>query len=199
MEIIDITYDLFEAPIYPSDPEPEYEFVSKIEDGATCNLSTIFACVHNGTHTDAPYHFIEDGITAEKLPLENFIGECTVLTVRKGAITGEYVDNNFPECERLLLKSEGKAYFTDDGAYAAAALGYKLIGTDNLSVGTHGAQTRPHRAFLSENISILEGLKLDEAEDGRYFLVALPMKNSGLDGAITRAVLIKSDIVWYSK
>ena len=197
MEIIDITYDLFEAPIYPSDPEPEFDFVSKMEDGATCNLSTIFACVHNGTHTDAPYHFVDDGITAEKLPLENFIGECTVLSVRSGAITGEYVDKNFPECERLLLKSDGKAYFTDDGAYAAADLGYKLIGTDSLSVGTHGAQTRPHRAFLTENISILEGLKLDEVEDGKYFLIALPMKNSGLDGAITRAVLIKDHIFWH--
>lgn len=31
-------------------------------------------CAHNGTHVDAPYHFINDGKGIDKVSLEKFIG-----------------------------------------------------------------------------------------------------------------------------
>ena len=34
---------------------------------------------HSGTHIDAPAHFLEDGITADQLPLDLFVGPCLVL------------------------------------------------------------------------------------------------------------------------
>lgn len=196
MKIIDITQDVLEAPVYGNDPKPESERILSIKNGDGCNLSTLFSCVHNGTHTDAPLHFIEDGKGMLEVPLNAYIGECYVLEVRNGAISGEYVDEFFPDCERILLKSGGNAYFLDHGAEAAAARKYKLVGIDSQSVGTHGAQVRPHRAFLSENIAILEGLKLDDVKQGWYYLIALPMKAGNVDGSPIRAVLIEDDIFW---
>ena len=38
---------------------------------------------------------------------------------------------------------------------------------------------------------LLEGLDLDAAGEGRYFLFAAPLKIAGCDGAPVRAVLIK--------
>jgi arylformamidase len=38
-----------------------------------------------GTHADAPLHFIEDGADIEALPLDPFIGPCTVMEVREGS------------------------------------------------------------------------------------------------------------------
>jgi kynurenine formamidase len=36
---------------------------------------------HGGTHVDAPYHFAEDGITVDLLPLENLIATCRVIDI----------------------------------------------------------------------------------------------------------------------
>lgn len=199
MKITDISRDLLHTEIYPGDPEPKSEFVSVIGDGSECNLSTLFTCVHTGTHADAPLHFIDGGDSVDKLPPEPFIGPCKVIEVPGGAITGEYVNDFFPQdCERLLIKGGGEAYFMGSAAQEAAALGISLIGTDSLSVGTKGAQTEPHRAFLSAGIAVLEGLDLSGVEAGDYFLFAPPLKIGGAEGAPVRAVLISDYIFWSS-
>ena len=61
MKLIDISSDLLTAPVYPGDPEPRLHVVSRIANGDECNLSALYACLHTGTHADAPMHFIEGG------------------------------------------------------------------------------------------------------------------------------------------
>ena len=56
MNIIDISRDALKTEIYPGDPLPHAEFVSRIGENSSCNLSTLFSCVHTGTHADAPLH-----------------------------------------------------------------------------------------------------------------------------------------------
>ena len=197
MKIIDISRDLLNTQVYPGDPEPKSEFVNIIGENSECNLSTLFTCVHTGTHADAPLHFIDGGDPIDKLPLEPFVGPCKVIEVPHGAITGEYVNEYFPtDCERLLIKGDGKAFFMGSAAEEAAALGIRLLGTDSMSVGTKGAQVEPHRAFLSADIAVLEGLDLSDVEPGDYFLFAPPIKLGKLEGAPTRAVLISDYIFW---
>lgn len=197
MRIIDISKDLFEAEVYPGDPEPRLQRVERMEEGDDCNLAALYFCLHNGTHIDAPRHFIEDGMTAEELDLSRFIGECLVLEVPEGPINGDFIDENVPEsCERLIVKGNGKAYFSQSGAFAAASMGLKLVGTDSNSVGTQGAQLAPHRAFLGADIPLLEGLDLEKVTPGKYFLVALPMKFSGVEATPTRAILISDFVFW---
>ena len=197
MKIIDISRDILTAEVYPGDPEPRTQRYLKMEEGDECNLTALYMCLHNGTHIDAPNHFIEDGATVETLELERFIGECTVIEVPAGAIHGAYVDDHIPEgCERLIIKSNGKAYFSDSGAFALASLGVKLVGTDANSVGTHGAQVAPHRAFLGNDIPLLEGLNLEDVTPGKYFLIAPPLKISGVEASPVRAVLLDGYVFW---
>ena len=53
MNIIDISRDALKTEIYPGDPLPHAEFVSRIGENSSCNLSTLFSCVHTGTHAPA--------------------------------------------------------------------------------------------------------------------------------------------------
>lgn len=200
MNIIDISRDALKTEIYPGDPLPHAEFVSRIGENSSCNLSTLFSCVHTGTHADAPLHFIDGGASIDEVPLEPFIGPCAVIEVPEGAITGEDINEKFPQkCERLLIKGSGKAYFHSSAADELADIGLKLIGTDSLSVGVKGDQVAPHKAFLGAGICVLEGLDLSEVTPGNYYLFAAPVKLGGLEGAPVRAVLISDYIFWGSR
>ena len=197
MKITDISKKFFSSDIYPGDPEPEKEILSSISEGSECNLSAVYACVHTGTHVDAPAHFVADGKEIDDLPLEQFIGECTVIEVPAGVITGEYVDRHFPKnCQRLLIKGGGRAFFMDSSAQELAERGLLLIGTDSLSVGCKGNQVAPHKAFLQGGVAVLEGLDLSAVKAGNYFLFAPPVNYDGLEGAPARAVLIDDYIFW---
>ncbi len=200
MKLIDISRKFFSCEIYPGDPEPIAEQVCEIGEKSDCNLSVVHACVHTGTHADAPLHFIPNGESVEELPLEPFVGPCTVIEVPKGVITGDYVDRFFPKsCQRLLIKGDGKAFFMDSSAEELVERGIKLIGTDSLSVGCKGNQTAPHKAFLQNGVAVLEGLDLSEVKPGNYFLFAPPVLYDGLEGAPVRAVLIEDYIFWSRK
>lgn len=197
MKIIDISRKFFQTEIYPGDPEPIVEQICEIGENSECNLSVVRACVHTGTHADAPLHFISGGDSIDSLPLDAFVGPCRVIEVPEGVITGEYVDKHFPEeCERLLIKGNGKAFFMDSSAQELAQRNLKLIGTDSLSVGCKGNQTGPHKAFLGGGVSVLEGLDLSKVKAGNYFLFAPPVLFDGLEGAPVRAVLIEDYVFW---
>ena len=60
MKIYDIAQEVFSCVVYPGDSTPERNVLSRISDGEICNLTAFSMCAHNGTHVDAPYHFIND-------------------------------------------------------------------------------------------------------------------------------------------
>ena len=197
MQIIDISKDITACEIYPGDPEVRLSAVDTIAGGGSCNLSAIYTGLHNGTHADAPLHFIDGGDSIEKADLSVYIGECHVVEVPAGPVTGEDVNRIFPsEAQRVLVKSGGKAWFLKSAAEEIAFSGVKLIGTDALSVGTSGAQTETHVAFLRENVAIVENLKLEHVKPGRYFLLAQPLKIGGAEAAPVRAVLLADYVFW---
>lgn len=197
MHLIDITRDVTTAEVYPGDPPTVLRQVRTIGDESDYNLSELCACVHAGTHMDAPLHFIEDGPSVTQLPPDAFVGPCTVLEVKDSPITGECVNRRFPQnAERLLIKGNGEVTFMDSAAYEAAELPLRLIGTDAISIGMETCELQTHKAFLSKGIVILEGLDLSEVEPGNYFLIALPMKIGGAEGAPVRAFLADDYIFW---
>lgn len=197
MQIIDISKDITRCELYPGDPEVKLDVVSTIAGGDSCNLSAIYTGLHNGTHADAPLHFIEGGESIDKADLSVYIGECHVIEVPAGPITGAYVNEYFPsDAKRILIKGHGKAWFMESAAEEIVFSGVRLIGTDALSVGTHGSQTGPHVAFLRENAAILENLNLENVKPGKYFLLAQPIKIGGAEAAPVRAVLLADFIFW---
>ncbi len=198
MDVIDISRDLLKTPVYPGDPEGYIDDVQAIKRGDRCNLNAVYSCLHTATHVDAPLHFIEGGKSIEQFLPELFIGECAVVEAPPGPITGAFAEENFPwqNCERLLIKGNGLSYLMESSAYYIVDSGVKLVGTDSQSIGNHGSNDVIHKAILSADIPIIEGLDLTNVEPGRYFLVAQPIKIGGLEAAPCRAVLIKDHLFW---
>ena len=194
MKIIDISQEVFSCNVYPGDPHPTAEKVVSIDNGDVYNMSTLSMCVHNGTHIDAPYHFLNDGNTVEQIPLEYFVGTCYV-THRDGELTSKDAEEIMHEAkalnafERILIG--GNVTVTAEAAKVFAECGIKLIGNEGLSIGPVEAPMEVHKILLSANVVLLEGIVLKDVPNGTYFLNAAPLNLAKLDGAPCRAYLIK--------
>lgn len=178
--MIDISQELFTCAVYPGDTSPSRRRVRSIGKGDTCNLTDLTLCAHNGTHLDAPLHFIEGGKSVDEVELSRLMGECLVCSYAQAC--------TLPETSRLLIR--GDCPLDEETAKKFAAK-YLLVGCESQSVGDE----KVHLALLSAEVAVLEGLRLGAAEDGRYELIALPLKLGSCDGAPVRAVLRKSDNV----
>ena len=88
MKIYDISQEVFSCQVYPDDPMPEKKVIKSIENGEMYNLSAFNMCAHNGTHIDAPFHFIKDGKTVNEICLESFVGMAYVAE-HHGVVTGK--------------------------------------------------------------------------------------------------------------
>ncbi len=196
MRIFDISRELFSAPIYPGDTKPDLQQKQAIKFGDDCNVSDIKMCLHNATHIDAPKHYIENGRDILALGINTFCGVCDVITF-DDHITGEDISKKVPDdCERLIIRSNGKGRLTFYSLMDIVSTKIKLIGIDDISVAIEGAEKQIHKELLSNDIAVLEGLNLEKVPDGRYVLVCEPIKMAGADAAPCRAILMK-DIVIY--
>lgn len=196
MKVYDISQEVFGCEVFPGDPSPEREKLMSISDGAVCNLTAFRMCAHNGTHVDAPYHFINDGSTIDKVSLDRFVGHAYVTffdgeldKYRAQAIldTAKRCD---PRCaERILVG--GKAVVTAEAAQVFANAHIKLFGNESQTVGPEDAPMEVHLIMLGAQIVLLEGIRLDGIEEGEYILNAAPLNLGGSDGSPCRATLIK--------
>ncbi|NLY43761.1 MAG: hypothetical protein GX066_07305 [Clostridiaceae bacterium] len=182
---MDITKGIFTTPVYPGDPEPELVRICDRAEGDEINLSVIKACVHTGTHVDSPSHYLDRGVTVEKLPLEHFIGPCKVISCN-GIVSYDLISQvQMDGCRILLIKGDVKL---DEGI--CMGLLDKNIATIGVEVETIG-DGNVHRAVLGKNIAVIENLDLSQIKEGKYFLFAPPVKIEGGEGAFVRAVLIE--------
>ncbi len=160
---------------------------------------------HTGTHVDAPAHFMADGSTIDQTPLHALVGSCRVLDLGSVAevITVANLESfDVQSGERLLLKTKNSNRASDQefdpnfvylGAEAAAWLATKqvlAVGIDYLGIERNQPAHETHLALLSNNIAIIEGLRLAQVAPGTYTLVCLPLLAIGLDGAPARAILM---------
>ena len=190
--IIDISQEVFSCQVYPGDPVPQLHALKRMEDGECFNLSALSMCVHNGTHIDAPAHFLADGKTAEQLALSVLIGACRVVH-HPGILSADDARAlcDFGRRERLLFS--GDTVVTEEAAAVLVRAGTRLIGVDSQSVGDAGAPMAVHKLLLGADVVLLEGLVLSHVSPGDYTLCALPLKLAGCEGAPCRAVLLTEE------
>jgi len=79
---------------------------------------------------------------------------------------------------------------TEDGARWLVARGVRLVGIDGPSVASYNEGPAAHRALLSAGVVLVEGLNLENVAPGVYWLVCLPLRITGSEGAPARAILI---------
>ena len=82
--IYDVTRTLSPSiAVWPGDTPFSATVTSDMNEGAAANVTTITISSHCGTHVDAPYHFVNDEVSMEQVPLDVHIGPATVVTVRR--------------------------------------------------------------------------------------------------------------------
>lgn len=198
MKIYDISQELLGCSVYPGDPAPKREVLSSTEAGEKYNLSTLFLCAHNGTHVDAPFHFLQNGRTIDQLPLTKTVGKAFVAkhsgdlnAADAEAILSQARAYDPDAARRILLK--GELTVTEAAADVFAKAKIDLIGVESQSVGPVEAPMAVHLILLGADVVLLEGLRLGAVESGVYLLFAAPIAVCGGDGAPCRAVLMDLD------
>lgn len=208
MKITEFTLDLTEVienqmPFYPGDPHPYVsDFKTIDKDGA--NIKTLFLGTHSGTHVDAPHHFLKNGKTLDQLDALAYSGEGVVLNlagVREvsasqipdgigGKVVLVYTGTS--ENWRLGWDMHDFSYLTFEAAKRLVNLGAKVVGIDSPSVESPNPTGDVHRELLSNGVLIIENIssRVKELVGKKFFLLCLPLRVKGGDGAPARAVAL---------
>jgi len=207
-EWIDISVPLANGMVHwPGDAPFERLKTLALADGDECNLSEIRTSAHTGTHMDAPLHYLENGLTIDAMPISATVGRARVIEIHDPRLIriGELEPHHPAKGERILLKTANSrlcwktpefkkdfVHIPPETARYLAEAGIRTVGIDYLSVGhaeTGGDETL--RILLGAGVWIIKGLNLEHVAPGDYELICLPLKISGGDGALARAVLRK--------
>lgn len=192
---------------WPGDPKVRIEACSRIADGQAANVSQLSLGLHSGTHVDPPYHFDDQGMTVDQLPLDVLIGRawvCDIDAERDVEVT--HLRGTVPQAAiRLLLKTRNSLLWrneageftpdfvalSEDAARWIVQRGIQLLGVDYLSLERPGSAAHPvHHTLLEAGVVVAEGLDLSSLASGWYNLCCLPLKVAHGDGAPARAVAI---------
>jgi arylformamidase len=208
-KIIDITIEISgKMLVWEGDPGANIRQVLAMKNGAPYNLTRLNLGVHNGSHVDAPLHFLEDGKSIDQFPLSVMVGPAQVVEIDDhiDLITADVLKTAgiHPETKRLLFKTRNSNYWkkqitifqkdycgvTTDGAQFLANLSLQLVGIDYLSISPLSDLEEPHRILMRKDVVILETVNLAGVNPGFYDLYCLPLKLIGCEGAPARVILV---------
>jgi len=203
--LIDITRTVSTATqVWPGDTSFTFDYNMRLNKGESVNLTTLHLSPHTGTHADAPNNYDERGGHPADLPLERYIGPAHVVSVKRqhGGITpDDLAGKDLAGLERILIHTwvsdVPDGHWPDDFPYPTVELidflaekGCRLFGVDMPSVDSFTSKTLPcHHRLFDHQIVNLENLQLTDVPDGRYELIALPLKLAGVCGSPLRAIL----------
>lgn len=188
--------------VWPGDVPLSRELTSDQSAGDVTTGSALHATAHLGTHADAPCHYVPYGAGIDRRDLQLYVGPCQVMHVRATrahALTPRDLPGEVIE-PRLLVATGTRPdphVFNEDFAALSPQLvdhlhdqGVRLVGIDTPSVDVYAAKDLPaHQRFGVHDMAILEGLDLAAVPDGRYELIALPLRLTDFDGSPVRAIL----------
>lgn len=172
------------------------------EEGA--NVSSIETCVHIGTHVDAPLHFITNGNDITKYSLEKLTGTARVIFLPGIAeiSIAHLIELEIGEGDKIIFKTDNSKVnwvmepfnerfvaLTSDAAQYLADCKIDLVGIDYLSIAMPNDNTAVHRKLLENNICIVEGLLLNDVEEGLYDFICLPINIEKCDGSFARVII----------
>jgi arylformamidase len=206
-EIYDISVPISaDGPIYPGDPEIEINTIYSTLKGDSANILELKFGSHVGTHIDAPYHFLQNGKTLDKIELNKFLGRAQVceLNVVESIKKADLIPFEINKGDIILFKTKNSSlwnkkefqrefiYLTPEAAEYLVAQRIKGVGIDYLSIEKYKSREHStHQTLLRNNILILEGINLTDVPAGEYFLICFPLKLIGADGSPVRAILLK--------
>ncbi len=213
MNPIDLTHTISESiPNFPGSPSPQFLNWSKIEhDGY--NLELLFMSSHTGTHIDAPYHFVKNGLKIDQIPLDRLIGKAVLIKLKKtknSSVTKsdiklfEKKNGKIPHSSSIFFYTHWEKNLNDNNYFienpglnisAAKYLASKkinLVGIDSpsIDVGKDNSFT-VHRILARNNILIVENLaNLSKIPSNEFIFTILPLKIKNATGSPVRAMAL---------
>ena len=191
-----------QAAVFPGDTAYSQRLHFALSPDCPVNVNSITLSPHTGAHADAPMHYANGGAASGELELTPYLGPCRVIHCLGCGplVLPEHIAHALNEDlpPRVLLRtsrtaSQSWASFTAIAPTTIAQLATKnvvLIGIDTPSVDPTDSLTLPsHHQLLAYNMRVLECLVLDNAPEGDYELIALPLKLMRADASPVRAIL----------
>ena len=203
--LIDISQTLHPGlPVWPGDTAFSAERTWVMSEDCPVNVSRLTLSTHTGAHADAPLHYDPRGADMAAVGLVTYLGPAQVIDVTacgdRRILPQDVAGRLRPDTVRLILRTfeqfphdrwpQAFATPSPELIETLAAQGGVLIGVDAPSLDPETSRDLPaHHAVARRGLAILEGLVLDDVAEGRYELIALPLKLAGADASPVRAVL----------
>ncbi len=206
-QLLDLSLDIYHgAPNFPMDPKP-----GVIPHSTTStlgyNMTQLVIATHQATHMDAPYHFLDEGLTVERVSLSACMGPAILADLsHKGPRQPIDIADLAPLAARIvpgarLILRTGwdsvlpeQRYFTDfpfvtlDLAKWLVGRGVTLLGMD-MPTPNPTDWKEVHLILLGAGMVIVEGLcHLERVGAGPFWFCALPLRIRGRDGSPVRAI-----------
>ncbi len=211
MKPIDLTLTISQSiPTFPGSPKPQFLNWSELKDDGY-NMELLFLSSHTGTHLDAPFHFMKNGIKIHQIPLKRLVGKAILIkipkinnmSITKSDITefekknGKISDNSsiffYTGWQKNLKKN---SYFTENPGLGVSAAEYlatkkiNLVGIDSPSIDVGKDQSfSVHHILSKNNILIVENLaNLNKISSKEFNFTILPLKLKDATGSPVRAI-----------
>ena len=218
MHLIDLSQPIYDAvPNCPGHPPVRSDVrADHPETGWRLELLTLAA--HTGSHLDAPFHKLAQGVTIDQVPLDSFVGEALLADLRgiepKGSITAALLASKLPKdiTGKIVLLATGwgekrghnetwlreAPNLMPDAAEWLVAKGAKAVCIDHWGISGSDGDNDPivHTILLSQNVWIGEDFHFPEEVYSLSMpqtLMALPINLKGHSGAWCRPVLLIED------
>ncbi len=211
MNIHDISMTVSPDMLYwPGTTVPGVEWEMLMSRGHIGDVSRWTLGAHNGTHLDAPSHFLPDAPGLDSVPLESLVGPAMVVELPDSVLSIRPEDLPWTEiasAERLLFQTSNSRHrlassvFDEDyvgiepeAARAMVSAGVRPVGIDYLSVEPFWREVfETHQVLLGAGVAVVEGLDLRDIRPGSYRLTILPLRLASAEAAPARAILEELD------
>jgi arylformamidase len=187
--------------------DPTFNRFFDVDKGDGVTMTRIEMNTHDGTHIDAPLHFLKGGQTIDNMPLDTTVGAARVIEIKDPVSikVKELESYNIQPGERILFKTKNSPHVYDkrrepgNYTYIASETSHylvekkvRMIGLDYLTIGDNKQPKNikeVHDTLLGAEIYVIEGLNLAGVKAGDYELICLPLKLEKGDACPCRAIL----------
>lgn len=210
IKVIDLSLNIYHgAPTFAYDPKCAVIVHNTIES-IGYNITQLSISTHQGTHLDAPFHFLNDGKKVNQIPLDSCIGKAIKVDISykkpKEAITVkdfEPYKNKITKGSKVICQTGWdniypKDQYFKDFPFLSKELADWFAEREISLLGIDTPAPNPidwkyvHETLLRKNIVIVEGLaNLNSIKKEEFLFIALPLKLVGRDGSPIRAVAIE--------
>ena len=211
MKPLDLTLTISNSiPSFPGSPKPQFLSWSDLHDDGY-NLELLFLSSHTGTHIDAPFHFVKNGIKIDKIPIDRLTGIGLLIKIPKSKNSAismtdiklfEKKFGKIPNYSSVFfytgwqknLKKDN--YFLENPGLNKSAAKYlaskkiNLVGIDSPSIDLGKDESfSVHHIFSKNNILIVENLaNLQKITSTEFNFTILPLKLKDATGSPVRAI-----------